>query len=63
MDFYADLFSAVQCSMERHEELLRLPEQSEKGKTDLDHELTLEEFAAAVEQLTSGRAPGIYYFD
>ena len=60
MDFYADLFEAEQCSMECREELLEgLPQLIPGEKAALDSELTLDELTAAVNQMASGRAPGI----
>ena len=55
MDLYVDLFEAEQCSMEFREELLeRLLQVSPEEK-----ELNLKELTVAVNQMASGRAPGI----
>ena len=60
MVFYADLFGAQQCSMQSREELLEgLPQLSLDEKAALDCELTLEELKAAVNQMATGKAPGI----
>ena len=60
MDFYADLFGAEQCSMVCREELLEgLPQLIPGEKAALDSELTLDELTGAVNQMASGRAPGI----
>ncbi|KAJ3610842.1 hypothetical protein NHX12_022932 [Muraenolepis orangiensis] len=60
MDFYADLFGGEQCSIEGREEILEgLPQLSPEEKAALDLELTLEELTGAVNQMASGRAPGI----
>uniref|UniRef100_A0A4W6F6F5 Reverse transcriptase domain-containing protein n=1 Tax=Lates calcarifer TaxID=8187 RepID=A0A4W6F6F5_LATCA len=60
MDFYAGLFRSEPCDRECREELLKdLPQLSAEEKADLDKELTLEELTSAVNQLASGRAPGI----
>ena len=60
VSFYADLFGAEQCSMECREELLEgLPQLIPGEKAALDSELTLEELTVAVNQMASGRAPGI----
>ncbi|KAJ3586247.1 hypothetical protein NHX12_012647 [Muraenolepis orangiensis] len=60
MDFYTDLFGGEQCSIEGREEILEgLPQLSPEEKAALDLELTLEELTGAVNQMASGRAPGI----
>ena len=60
MDFYADPFGTEQCSMECREELGEgLPQLIPGEKAALDSELTLEELTVAVNQMASGRAPGI----
>ncbi|KAJ3591409.1 hypothetical protein NHX12_009354 [Muraenolepis orangiensis] len=60
MDFYADLFGVEQCSIEGRAELLEgLPQLSPEEKAALDLELTLEELTGAVNQMASGRAPGV----
>ena len=60
MNFYADLFRAEPCSMECREDLLEgLPQLSSAEKASLDRELSLEELTDAVNQMSSGRAPGI----
>ncbi|KAJ3586646.1 hypothetical protein NHX12_013042 [Muraenolepis orangiensis] len=49
-----------QCSIEGREELLEgLPQLSPEVKAALDLELTLEELTGAVNQMASGRAPGL----
>lgn len=59
MDFYANLLWAEQCSMKGREELLEgLPQLSQEEKVALDSELT-EELTVTVNQMESGRAPGI----
>ncbi|KAJ3609130.1 hypothetical protein NHX12_023654 [Muraenolepis orangiensis] len=60
MDFYTNLFGGEQCSIEGREEILEgLPQLSPEEKAALDLELTLEELTGAVNQMASGRAPGI----
>ncbi|KAJ3611229.1 hypothetical protein NHX12_021245, partial [Muraenolepis orangiensis] len=60
MDFYTNLFGGEQCSIEGREEILEgLPQLSPEEKAALDLELTLEELTEAVNQMASGRAPGI----
>ncbi|KAJ3612006.1 hypothetical protein NHX12_020285 [Muraenolepis orangiensis] len=60
MDFYTDLFGGEQCSIEGREEILEgLPQLSPEEKAALDLELTVEELTGAVNQMASGRAPGI----
>ncbi|KAJ3583052.1 hypothetical protein NHX12_034520 [Muraenolepis orangiensis] len=60
MDFYTDLFGVEQCSIEGREELLEgLPQLSPEEKAALDLEQTLEELTGAVNQMASGRVPGI----
>ncbi|KAJ3584287.1 hypothetical protein NHX12_014783 [Muraenolepis orangiensis] len=60
MDFYTDLFGGEQCSIEGREEILEgLPQLSPEEKAALDLALTLEELTGAVNQMASGRAPGI----
>ncbi|KAJ3590370.1 hypothetical protein NHX12_008322 [Muraenolepis orangiensis] len=60
MDFYTDLFGGEQCSIEGREEILEgLPQLSPEEKAAQDLELTLEELTGAVNQMASGRAPGI----
>ncbi|KAJ3590726.1 hypothetical protein NHX12_008675, partial [Muraenolepis orangiensis] len=60
MDFYTNLFGGEQCSIEGREEILDgLPQLSPEEKAALDLELTLEELTGAVNQMASGRAPGI----
>ncbi|KAJ3586173.1 hypothetical protein NHX12_012574, partial [Muraenolepis orangiensis] len=60
MDFYTNLFGGEQCSIEGREEILEgLPQLSPEEKAALDLDLTLEELTGAVNQMASGRAPGI----
>ncbi|KAJ3605708.1 hypothetical protein NHX12_027752 [Muraenolepis orangiensis] len=59
MDFYTNLFGGEQCSIEGREEILEGPQLSPEEKAALDLELTLEELTGAVNQMASGRAPGI----
>ncbi|KAJ3599771.1 hypothetical protein NHX12_033727 [Muraenolepis orangiensis] len=60
MDFYTDHFRGEQCSIEGREEILEgLPQLSLEETAALDLELTLEELTGAVNQMASGRAPGI----
>lgn len=60
MDFYAEPFGMEHCSIDCREELLEgLPQLTLEEKATLNRELTLEELTAAVNQLASGRAPGI----
>jgi len=60
VDFYTELFGAECCSMECREELLEgLPQLSPGEQAVMDCTLTLEELTAAVNQMASGRAPGI----
>ncbi|KAJ3609348.1 hypothetical protein NHX12_023871 [Muraenolepis orangiensis] len=60
MDFYTNIFGGEQCSIEGREEILEgFPQLSPEEKAALDLELTLEELTGAVNQMASGRAPGI----
>jgi len=58
--FYTELYGKEQCDEECVQELLEgLPKLSGFEQTELDKELSLEELTIAVNQLTSGRSPGI----
>ncbi|KAK2904012.1 hypothetical protein Q8A73_010669 [Channa argus] len=60
VDFYSDLFSAEDCNMEHREKLLDgLPQLAQEERAALDSPLTLEELTDVVNQMATGRAPGI----
>ncbi|KAK2897108.1 hypothetical protein Q8A73_013488 [Channa argus] len=60
VDFYSDLFSAEDCNMEHREKLLDgLPQLAQEELAALDSPLTLEELTDVVNQMATGRAPGI----
>lgn len=60
IDFYTSLFKAEPCSAENRKELLEsLPQLSSEERAALDCGLTLEELTMAINQMPSGRAPGI----
>lgn len=60
MSFYSDLFGAEPCRMDCRGELLEgLPKLNLEEREALDCELSLEELTTAVNQMTSGQAPGI----
>uniref|UniRef100_A0A671WHQ0 Reverse transcriptase domain-containing protein n=1 Tax=Sparus aurata TaxID=8175 RepID=A0A671WHQ0_SPAAU len=59
-DFYTNLFGRESCSMDSFRELLEgLPQLSQEERATLDGELTLEDLTTAVNQMATGRAPGI----
>lgn len=58
--FYTKLYGKEQCDQECVQELLKdLPKLSGAEQNELDKEISLEELTIAVNQLTSGRSPGI----
>ncbi|TWW77693.1 Transposon TX1 uncharacterized 149 kDa protein ORF 2 [Takifugu flavidus] len=58
VDFYGTLYRAEDCS--REDELLQgLPRLSQRDRSTLDADITLDELTAAVGQMASGRAPGL----
>ena len=60
VDFYTELYRAGECDAQCAAELLQeLPELSQAERTILDRDFSLEELRKAVEELTTGRAPGI----
>ncbi|KAL0148105.1 hypothetical protein M9458_056575, partial [Cirrhinus mrigala] len=60
LSFYEDLYSAEPCDEEMAGLLLQdLPQFSEGDKSMLDKLLTFEELSAAVQEMSSGKAPGL----
>ena len=60
MSFYSDLFGAEPCRMDCRCELLEgLPKLNLEQREALDCERSLKGLTTAVNQMTSGRAPGI----
>ena len=62
VDFYTDLFRAESCDVDAAGELLQgLPKLSPEDQDALSLDLTLDELNAAVSQMASGKAPGIFF--
>lgn len=60
MDFYADLYGNTDCDSENMAKLLQgLPKLQPGDKKKLDTMINLNELSEAVQQLSTGRAPGI----
>ena len=60
VEFYSGLFGAEDCDVHCTEELLEgLPQLSPRERDLLDIDLSLEELTTAVDQMASGRSPGL----